>query len=289
MSASSLRHHLPQLLEEVLDEDKGLPPVHLCPTYRFAQDRPIPVSSGHGFDVDDASCMAGSPSSRRLRCSDELHSHYLNGRDLTERSERSPAKLIQVHDWLGDVGISERKEPARLEPPGAQSPDHFIRIGVGGGDPQDLGADDLIRRSSLLFSRESITGARAGTRTGAEGSRDGEAEYDGPDKTKYAVGRAAHPGLRVVVSKHVVTNCFLSEIDRGHPTLAQLTLDTVAAFEGSVQAGDGVGGHGVRCLRPLGHGVSDAFLKPTEVPVGLVVNDSAQNGVQAVQRVQEID
>ena len=29
----------------------------------------------------------------------------------------------------------------------------------------------------------------------------------------------------------------------GHPALAKLTLDAVAAFEGSVQAGDGVG-HG---------------------------------------------
>ena len=40
----------------------------------------------------------------------------------------------------------------------------------------------------------------------------------------------------------------LGEIHRSHPTLADLTLDTVAAFEGSVQAGDGVG-HGL--VQPL--------------------------------------
>ena len=36
-----------------------------------------------------------------------------------------------------------------------------------------------------------------------------------------------------------------SQIHDRHPTLADLTLDAVAAFEGSVQAGDGVG-HGFR-------------------------------------------
>jgi hypothetical protein len=32
------------------------------------------------------------------------------------------------------------------------------------------------------------------------------------------------------------------QVDRGHPALAQLALDRVAAFQGCVQAGGGVGG-----------------------------------------------
>ena len=32
----------------------------------------------------------------------------------------------------------------------------------------------------------------------------------------------------------------LGEIDRGHPTLTDLTLDAVAPLEGCVQAGDGI-------------------------------------------------
>ncbi len=36
----------------------------------------------------------------------------------------------------------------------------------------------------------------------------------------------------------------MSEVDGGHPTLAKLTLYAVAALQGCVQAGDGVG-HGL--------------------------------------------
>ena len=32
----------------------------------------------------------------------------------------------------------------------------------------------------------------------------------------------------------------VGQVDRRHPALAQLTLDGVAAFEGGVQAGDGI-------------------------------------------------
>ena len=32
----------------------------------------------------------------------------------------------------------------------------------------------------------------------------------------------------------------IRQVDRGHPTLTDLTLDVVATFEGSVQAGDGI-------------------------------------------------
>ena len=33
----------------------------------------------------------------------------------------------------------------------------------------------------------------------------------------------------------------VGQVDRGHPTLTELALDAVAAFEGRVQAGDGIG------------------------------------------------
>ena len=38
----------------------------------------------------------------------------------------------------------------------------------------------------------------------------------------------------------------------------------------------------------LGHGIADPFLKAIEIPVCLVVDDSAQDGIQAVQGVQEV-
>ena len=41
----------------------------------------------------------------------------------------------------------------------------------------------------------------------------------------------------------------VGQLDRGHPTLTNLTLDAVAAVEGSVQAGDGVGHSGSAWLR----------------------------------------
>ena len=46
----------------------------------------------------------------------------------------------------------------------------------------------------------------------------------------------------------------IREVDRRHPALAEFGLDAVAAFEGCVQAGDGVGGHwpiGAFAIRPV--------------------------------------
>ena len=43
----------------------------------------------------------------------------------------------------------------------------------------------------------------------------------------------------------------LGQVHDGHTTLAKLTLDAVSALKGSVQSGDGVGGHLKGDLEPI--------------------------------------
>ena len=45
------------------------------------------------------------------------------------------------------------------------------------------------------------------------------------------------PALTLTMSPRLK---IVGQVDRGHPALTDLTLDAVAAFEGCVQAGDGV-------------------------------------------------
>ncbi len=44
----------------------------------------------------------------------------------------------------------------------------------------------------------------------------------------------------------------IGQVDRGHAALTQLTLDGVAAFEGCVQAGDGIGHGGQHASKTCG-------------------------------------